>query len=163
VEYPHAEHADAAGASAALSPGIVDKLCVCGCGRPLSGRQTKYASKDCANRIYETARPRILNASAGAPREGTIKAAVLGVLFDREWHSAHELAAAVKADKHSVVTRISELRKHFAIEEDLPVGNSRRSHRYRLAGRALDESERAFVHGVLCASRPCPACGSARG
>jgi hypothetical protein len=110
-------------------------FCACGCGSALSGRQTKFASKDCANKLYETARPRILNASAGAPREGTIKAAVLGVLFDREWHSAHELAAAVKADKHSVVTRISELRKHFDIEEDLPVGNSRRSHRYRLVPR----------------------------
>jgi hypothetical protein len=127
---------DAAGTSAANGVGILlaaMPACSCGCGRLLSGRQTKYASKDCANKLYEVARPRILNASAGAPREGTIKAAVLGVLHDRQWHSAHELAAAVKADKHSVVTRISELRKHFDIEEDLPVGNSRRSHRYRLA------------------------------
>jgi hypothetical protein len=125
---------DAPRTSAAIEVGILN-FCACGCGSALSGRQTKFASKDCANKLYETARPRILNASAGAPREGTIKAAVLGVLFDREWHSAHELAAAVKADKHSVVTRISELRKHFDIEEDLPVGNSRRSHRYRLVPR----------------------------
>jgi hypothetical protein len=122
---------DAPRTSAAIVAPILP--CACGCGRALSGRQKRFASKDCANKLYETARPRILNASAGAPREGSIKAAVLGVLFDREWHSAHELAAAVKADKHSVVTRISELRKHFDIEEDLPVGNSRRSHRYRLA------------------------------
>jgi hypothetical protein len=133
---PHPATPDAPATSASIAVGILASAmpaCECGCGRLLSGRQTKYASKDCANLIYEASRPRVLCAAAGAPREGTIKAAVLGVLFDREWHSAHELAAAVKADKHSVVTRISELRKHFAIEEDLPVGNSRRSHRYRLA------------------------------
>ncbi len=115
----------------ALLPG----LCEYDACEPLAGRQKRFASKRCAQAWYDLHRPRILSPAAGAPREGSIKAAVLGVLFDREWHSAHDLAAAVKADKHSVVTRISELRKHFDIEEDLPVGNSRRSHRYRLVLR----------------------------
>lgn len=126
--------------SASIAVGILASImpvCACGCGRLLSGRQRKFASKDCASRIYEASRPRILNASAGAPREGTIKQAVMDFLgLNPGWHSAHEIAAAIKADKHSVVTRISELRGAFIpIEEDLPVGNSRRSHRYRLVLR----------------------------
>jgi hypothetical protein len=119
-----------------IQEAIVER-CACGCGKPLTGRQEKYASGACAEAMYQTARPRILNASAGAPREGTIKRAVMDFLgMNPGWHSAHDIAAAIKADKHSVVTRISELRSAFIpIEEDLPVGNSRRSHRYRLVQR----------------------------
>jgi hypothetical protein len=122
---------DAPATSAAIVAGILP--CACGCGRLLSGRQTKYASKDCANKLYAVARPRILNASAGAPREGTIKQAVLACLVDGRWWSYHELAAACRADKHSIVSRVSELhRAGHRIEFDLPRGNSRRGHRVRL-------------------------------
>jgi hypothetical protein len=127
---------DAAGASAAIVAGIVDRLCACGCGRPLSGRQTKYASKDCANKLYEVARPRILNASAGAPREGTILAALIGLLADGDWHDLMSLSAELKALPCSVSARIREARsKGFRVERDLKRGNVARPHRYRLVLR----------------------------
>ena len=123
------------GTSAAIVGGIL-ALCACGCGRPLSGRQTKFASKDCANRIYETARPRILNASAGAPREGTILAALLGLLADGDWHDLMSLSAELKALPCSVSARIREARsKGFRVERDLKRGNVARPHRYRLVLR----------------------------
>ncbi len=127
---------DAAGTSAANGVGILLAAlpaCSCGCGRLLSGRQTKYASKDCANKLYETARPRILNASAGAPREGTILAALLGLLADGDWHDLMSLSAELKALPCSVSARIREARsKGFRVERDLKRGNVARPHRYRL-------------------------------
>jgi hypothetical protein len=126
---------DAPRTSAAIEVGILN-FCACGCGRALSGRQTKYASKDCANRIYETARPRILNASAGAPREGTILAALLGLLADGDWHDLMSLSAELKALPCSVSARIREARsKGFRVERDLKRGNVARPHRYRLVLR----------------------------
>jgi hypothetical protein len=127
---------NAAGTSAANGVGILLAAlpaCACGCGRLLSGRQTKYASKDCANRIYETARPRILNASAGAPREGTILAGLVALMADGEWWDVHRLAAELKALPCSVSARIREARsKGFRVERDLKRGNVARPHRYRL-------------------------------
>ncbi len=121
--------------SVATAPGLIVERC-CewdGCA-PLTGRQKRFASEACKNAWHDLHRPRIASAVAGHPRQGTIKAAVLGILHDREWHSAHDLAAKVKADKHSVITRISELRRAgFPIECDLPCGNARRPHRFRLA------------------------------
>lgn len=114
----------------------IPEPCSCGCGKALSGRQKAFASKTCATRFYDTVRPRILNASVGAPREGSIKAAVLGLLHDGDWHSAHDIAAETRSDKHSVMARLSELRRQgFQIESDLPCGSSRRPHRFRLVTR----------------------------
>ncbi len=105
------------------------------CGRTYTkGRLAqRFCSAACRIAHYEASAPRIINPAVGGKREGSIKAAVLGILHDGEFHSAHDIAAEIHADKHSIVTRISELRRAgFAIEEDLPCGNSRRSHRYRL-------------------------------
>ncbi len=140
---PACSDSDASPAVARIVAGNPGEPCGCGCGRKLcewdacthlTGRQGRFASDACKNGWYETNRPRIASAAAGAPRQGSIKAAVLGILHDREWHSAHDLAAKVKADKHSVVTRLSELRRAgFPIECDPPCGNARRPHRFRLA------------------------------
>ncbi len=66
------------------------------------------------------------------PREAPLWKLVLGVLTDGQWHTAHDIALTLREDKHSVVTRISQLKaRHHRIEVDLPVGNSRRPHRYR--------------------------------
>lgn len=120
-------------------PGPFQKRCDWqDCGRTFlpSRPNQRFCGLECKNAWHDLHRPRIAAAAVGHPREGTIKAAVLGVLHDREWHTAHDLAAKVKADKHSVVTRISELRAQgFAIEADLPVGNARRPHRFRLVAR----------------------------
>jgi hypothetical protein len=113
----------------ALLPG----LCEYDACEPLTGRQKRFASKRCAQAWYDLHRPRILSPAAGAPREGSIKAAVLACLVDGRWWGYHELAAACKADKHSIVSRVSELhRAGHRIEFDLPRGNSRRGHRVRL-------------------------------
>jgi hypothetical protein len=125
---------DAPRTSAAIVAGI--QPCACGCGRLLSGRQTKYASKDCANKLYEVARPRTLNAAFGAPREGTILAALIGLLADGDWHDLMSLSAELKALPCSVSARIREARsKGFRVERDLKRGNVARPHRYRLVLR----------------------------
>jgi hypothetical protein len=108
-------------------------LCACGCGKPLTGQQKRFASEACSRAWFETARPRILNASAGAPREGTILAALLGLLADGDWHDLMSLSAELKALPCSVSARIREARsKGFRVERDLKRGNVARPHRYRL-------------------------------
>lgn len=121
-------------ASVATAPtGILERTCEWDGCAPLTGRQKRFATEACKNAWHDLHRPRIASPVVGHPREGTIKAAVLVELFDYEWHSYHDIATAVKADKHSVVTRVSQLRAlGFAIETDLPNGNSRRPHRVRL-------------------------------
>jgi hypothetical protein len=111
-------------------------LCACGCGRPLTGRQEKYASAACAEAMYQTARPRVLNASVGAPREGTILAGLVALMADGEWWDVHRLSAELKALPCSVSARIREARsKGFRVERDLKRGNVARPHRYRLVLR----------------------------
>jgi hypothetical protein len=113
--------------------GIVERRCEWDQCATLRPTQKRFASDRCRAAWHDLHRPRIASPAVGHPREGTIKAAVLGILHDREWHSAHDLALKVRADKHSVITRISELRAQgFCIETDLPVGNARRPHRFRL-------------------------------
>lgn len=107
--------------------------CACGCGTRLRGRQEKFASKRCADAFYDLCRPRIASALVGAPREGSIKAIILGILHDGEWHAVAELAVAAKASESSASARVRELRgQGFRIESDLPVGCVTRPHRYRL-------------------------------
>ncbi len=108
-------------------------LCACGCGKPLTGQQKRFASEACSRAWFETARPRILNASAGAPREGTILAGLVALMADGEWWDIHRLAAELKALPCSVSARIREARsKGFRVERDLKRGNVARPHRYRL-------------------------------
>jgi len=130
---------DAPATSAANGVGILLAAlpaCACGCGRLLTGRQEKYASKACGNKLYEVARPRTLNAAFGAPREGTILAALLGLLADGDWHDLMSLSAELKALPCSVSARIREARsKGFRVERDLKRGSVTRPHRYRLALR----------------------------
>jgi hypothetical protein len=126
---------DAAANGAATPAAIVGGLrpCEFDACEGLTGRQKRFASKRCAQAWYDLHRPRILSPAAGAPRDGSIKAAVLACLVDGRWWGYHELAAACKADKHSIVSRVSELhRAGHRIEFDLPRGNSRRGHRVRL-------------------------------
>jgi biotin operon repressor len=129
---PSALPSDAPGAVARLSTAIL----ACewdGCARPLSGRQKRFCSDEHRNAWYETHRPRLANAAAGHPRQHSIKATVLGILSDLEWHPGAELAAAAKASESSTSARIRELRSQgFNILADLPLGNATRPHRYRL-------------------------------
>jgi hypothetical protein len=126
---------DAPATSAAIAVGILASIlppCVV-CGGLLSGRQRKFCGKACSNAFYETARPRVMSAAAGAPREGTILAGMLGLMADGEWWDVHRLAAELKALPCSVSARIREARsKGFRVERDLKRGNVARPHRYRL-------------------------------
>ncbi len=135
VEVPDSD-AEGSACRATAGTGNVERRCDWSdCGRTFapSRPNQRFCGLDCKNAFHDLHRPRIASAVVGHPREGTIKAALLGVLHDREWHTAHDLAAKVKADKHSIISRISELRAAgFKIETDLPLGNSRRPHRVRL-------------------------------
>lgn len=102
------------------------------CKGPLSGRQERFCGKRCSNEWYELHRPRIANAAAGHPREGSIKAIILATLHDYEFHSLSDLAAAAKCSDASASARVRELRKHFKIDRDQARGSSVRQHRYRL-------------------------------
>jgi len=131
---PVCSGSDAPGTAAPLAVALLASILpTCGCGRLLSGRQRKFCSKECANAFYETVRPRVLSAAAGAPREGTILAALIGVLSDGDWHDLMSLSAELKALPCSVSARIREARsKGFRVERDLKRGNVARPHRYRL-------------------------------
>ncbi len=99
----------------------------------LTGRQKRFASKRCAQAWYDLHRPRVLAAAAGAAREGTILAALLGLLADGEWHDLMSLSAELKALPCSVSARIREARpKGFRVARDLKRGDVARPHRYRL-------------------------------
>ncbi len=124
---------DAAGATAALSTGTQRPLCEHDGCAPLAGRQKRFASERCANAWYELHRPRILSPVVGAPREGTILAALIGLLADGDWHDLMSLSAELRALPCSVSARIREARsKGFRVERDLKRGNVARPHRYRL-------------------------------
>jgi biotin operon repressor len=104
------------------------------CGEPLTSRQQKrFHGKRCSNPWYELHRPRQASAVVGAPREGSIKAIILGLLHDGAWHSLSALAAAAKCSDASASARVRELRAQgFRAESDLELGNVTRQHRYRL-------------------------------
>lgn len=122
----------APGTLASVQGGIPWRVCECGCGRDLTGRQKRFASRLCCSRWWDARNPRINRDPAG-PRRAPLWKLALGILSDGEWHSAHDLALKLHADKHSIVARLSELQKRgHRIETDLPSGNSRRFHRYRL-------------------------------
>lgn len=129
---------DAPATSASIAVGILASILPpCSiCGGPLSGRQRKFCGKACSNAFYETVRPRVLSAAAGAPREGTILAALIGLLADGDWHDLMSLSAELKALPCSVSARIREARsKGFRVERDLKRGSVKRPHRYRLVLR----------------------------
>jgi biotin operon repressor len=105
-----------------------------GCGAPLAGRQKRFCSDEHRNAWYELYRPRIASAAVDAPREGSIKAIILGLLHDGAWHSLSALAAAARCSDASASARVRELRAQgFRVESDLELGNVTRQHRYRLA------------------------------
>lgn len=109
------------------------ELCLCGCGRPLRGRQEKYASKACGNRMYETARPRVLNASAGAPRERDLLTEWLALMSDGEARDCMQMAVDLQCLPQSASATLRRARaKGFRVVSDLPNGCVTRAHRYRL-------------------------------
>lgn len=100
--------------------------------RPLEGRQKRFASDACRAAWHDLNHPRI-NPPEPLKRKASIRELVLGILSDGSWHSAHRIAEMIRADKHSVVARISQLKAAgHNIITDLPNGNCRRPHRYRL-------------------------------
>ena len=120
-------------APTALASASAAILCACGCGLPLSGQQKRFASRPCSSRYWDAQHPRVNVLPDG--REGTIRDAILAVMADGEWRSAHQIAEAVHAFPHSVSARLSELRrKGFNVETDARNGNSRRAHRFRMGG-----------------------------
>ena len=127
---PSPDTPEAPQALASVSAAI---LCACGCGLPLTGHQKRFASRVCSSRYWDAQHPRVNVLPDG--REGTIRDAILAVMADGVWRSAHQIAEAVHAFPHSVSARLSELRrKGFNVETDARNGNSRRAHRFRLGG-----------------------------
>jgi len=109
-----------------------ERICECGCGVRLTGRQERFASRPCSSRWWDQQHPRINRGPAG-PREGSILHAMLALLADGAWRTALEIADAVRAREHSVSARLAEARKRgYVIESDAAVGNTRRAHRFRL-------------------------------
>lgn len=101
--------------------------------RPLTGRQKRFATDACRAAWHDSIHPRINPVEPSLRRKASIRSIVLGILQDGEWHTAHDLAIKAHADKHSVVSRISQLKRSgHRIETDLPRGNVSRPHRYRL-------------------------------
>lgn len=102
------------------------------CGALLYGRQKRFCSRHCCSAWWDDKHPRI-NRGPEGPREGSIQAAILGILHDGDWHTKADLAFRARAHEHSVGTRLSELRrKGFRIESDGTLGDTTRAHRFRL-------------------------------
>jgi hypothetical protein len=127
------------GTLASVQEAIVARLCECGCGVPLSGRQKRFASRLCSSRWWDQQHPRVNVVPPEGRREGTLRQAILGFLAAHagQWFTVHEIAEAVRAFPHSVSARLSELRRRGQpIESDARNGNSRRAHRFRLVAAA---------------------------
>lgn len=106
--------------------------CACGCRQILTGRQKRFASRICCSRWWDQRHPRI-NLGPVGPRQGTIKALILGYLADGAWRTEQQIADAIHAFAHSVGARLSELRRAGQpIEVQRGGGNVKR---YRLVGR----------------------------
>ena len=103
------------------------------CGGFLSGKQERFCSRACSSSWWDAQHPRINRGPAG-PREGTIKALILGLMADGQWRTEQEIADAIHAFAHTVGARLSELRKRHPIERD-PPHRGGGVHRYRLVGR----------------------------
>lgn len=103
------------------------------CRRPLKVRQKRFCSPACRFAYWDLLHPRINRTPPEGQREGSILLAVLTLMKDGEWRTAHEIAEAVRAFPHSVSARLAEARKRgWEIESDAANGNSRRAHRFRL-------------------------------
>lgn len=108
------------------------RLCEWDQCRPLQGQQKRFASDKCRAAWHDLLHPR-LSPPAPLKRKATIRSLVLGILMDGDWHSAWDIANKIREDKHSIVARISQLKKAgHRIETDLPNGSTKRPHRYRL-------------------------------
>lgn len=110
------------------------------CKGPLSGKQTDFCSKLCNGRWWNAQFPRI-NRSERGPRQGTLKALILGYLADGQWRTEQQIADEIHGFAHSVGARLSELRRAgHPIEVD-PPHRGGRVHRYRLVKAGLLEAE----------------------
>lgn len=128
--------ADAPQTLASVQAANPARLCECGCGLNLTGRQKRFATRLCNTRYWDQQHPRINRGPAG-PREGTILHAMLALMADGLPRTALEIADAVRAREHSVSARLADARKRgYVIESDAVNGNSRRAHRFRLLASA---------------------------
>lgn len=101
---------------------------VCGyCGFPLTGSKKKRFCSDLHRMAYwDQAHPRV-NRGAAGPRQGTVKALILGLLADGQWRTDQQIADAIHAFAHTVSARISELiRAGHPIESERLERNLRR-------------------------------------
>jgi hypothetical protein len=133
VESADATTPDPSRSVATLLGGKLERACDrCGEAFVPKRKAQRFCSRSCRAGWWDDRHPRI-NALPSGPRTEPLWKLILGALQDGAWHSAHDLAAGLRADKHSVVTRLSELAKRgHAIETDLPPGNAERPHQYRL-------------------------------
>lgn len=123
---------DAPRTLASVSEVVPDRLCECGCGLPLTGRQKRFASRVCCSRWWDAQHPRV-NRGPEGPRKGAILHLILGVLGDGQWRTVHQIGEEIRAFPHSVSARLSELRRRgHRIETDAKNGDSTRAHRFRL-------------------------------
>ena len=107
-------------------------LCACGCGKALSGKQTKFATRPCAARLYDQIHPRI-NRGPDGRRPGRLKDQILAFLREHPGeHTEQQIADAIHGFSHSVGARLSELRR---ANEPIEVRRGPQNIRlYRLAG-----------------------------
>jgi hypothetical protein len=136
METPGPVATEQAAAVATPAAASVERACE-QCGAPLTRkRQKRFDTAKCRMTWWDERHPRVAINPAG--RTGPLLPAIVGVMADGGWYTALQLAKKVRALPHSVTTRLSEAKaKGFQIETDLPCGNVRRQHKYRLV---LNES-----------------------
>jgi hypothetical protein len=131
MESPETVHPVPAVAVVTPPAGDVTRACE-QCGAPLTRkRQKRFDTAKCRMTWWDDHHPRVAVNPEG--RTGPLLPAIVGVMADGGWYTALQLAEKVRALPHSVTTRLSEAKaKGFQIETDLPCGNVRRQHKYRL-------------------------------
>lgn len=111
------------------------ETCACGCGKPLTGRQKRFATRPCAAREYDQQHPRA-NRGPNGPREGTAEENALRVLEANTHQSLtiYEIAEQARLLPTTLTGVMARLKKRgYRIESDAKTGNGHRIHRYRLA------------------------------
>lgn len=120
-------------------PGPQDAKTCAWCGGERKGRRKRFCADECSKAWWESEHPRI-NRSEHGPRQGTLKALILGYLSDGLWHTEQQIADGIHAFAHSVGARLSELRRAGQPIEVDP----RRIRRYRLALPQVTATEASF-------------------
>lgn len=114
-------------------PAPEPRFCACKCGKPLSGRQKRFATRPCAAREYDQQHPRVNRGPLG-PRTGTAEEAAYAFMVERfgQWWTIYEMSETTRILPTTLTGVLARLRKRHYIECDSKTGNGHRVHRYRL-------------------------------